>query len=408
MAEDSNPGVRTRLLRDHPAFRRYWLARVASVVGDGAAEAALLLYAAGLRHGGRSVGLVLLATSVPRFFGPLLGAIADRFDRRTVLICADLGQAVGYGVIAITLPPLPLLLALVSVSAVFATTFGVAARAAVPGLLAPTLWTRGNALLGLARNLQVVFGPAIGGILTGVAGTRWALAFNAATFLGSAVLLAGVPKLPAGERGAGMHGFVTDTREGLRYAFGHPTIRAVTILLLAGVAFAALDNLALVFLARGPLQAGPVGYGVLAGSFGVGMVAASITVLRIADRVRPGAAVVTGWVLSGAGLLATGLMPVIALAVLTQLVGGAGNGLANIAEETLLQQSVEPEYLGRVGGLLTSAAFLGSSIAYAAGGFFVEAASPRTVLVVAGCGVLLVCLLVQGALRKAVAQVNSA
>jgi hypothetical protein len=84
-----------------------------------------------------------------------------------------------------------------------------------------------------------------------------------------------------------------------------------------------------------------------------------------------------------------------------------GNGVGNIAEETLLQRTVQPEFLGRVGSLLSVSAVVGGSFAYGVGGFLVEASSPRTVFLLGGAGVLAVTGLTQRALRKPVGQADS-
>ena len=68
------------------AFRVLWWSRAISFAGDGVGRTALVLYAA--THGATAVSLVLLAIALPRFLGPLAGALADRFDqRRLMAVC---------------------------------------------------------------------------------------------------------------------------------------------------------------------------------------------------------------------------------------------------------------------------------------------------------------------------------
>ena len=81
--------------------------------------------------------------------------------------------------------------------------------------------------------------------------------------------------------------------------------------------------------------------------------------------------------------------------------GGFGNGLENIAADTLIQQAVPREMLGRVFGLVTTAAFGGSTLAYAAGGPLLDLTSPRTVFLIAGAGILVVTACLWFALRDA-------
>jgi MFS family permease len=92
------------------------------------------------------------------------------------------------------------------------------------------------------------------------------------------------------------------------------------------------------------------------------------------------------------------------VAALAQAVGGFGNGLENIAADTLIQQAVPREMLGRVFGLVTTAAFGGSTLAYAAGGPLLDLSSPRAVFLIAGAGILAVTAYLWFALRDAASQ----
>ena len=114
------------VLRANPTFRRFWWARAISLVGDGSAAVALLLYAADGDDAGAAVGLLLVAQSLPRFLGPLAGALADRTEQRRLMVAMDLGQAAAFAVLAVTLPPMPVTVAVVLVATTFGTTFDVA------------------------------------------------------------------------------------------------------------------------------------------------------------------------------------------------------------------------------------------------------------------------------------------
>src|SRR5262245_22754630 len=121
------------LLRGSTAFRRFWLARVVSFAGDHLARTALLI-AVFDRYGGSALGLLLLASTLPRLCGPLLGTLADRFDQRRLIVLCDLGQAALYVTIALLVPSLPVLLVLVTAATAFATLFTPAGRSLLPGL----------------------------------------------------------------------------------------------------------------------------------------------------------------------------------------------------------------------------------------------------------------------------------
>ena len=107
------PPAEVEVLRRYPAFRRLWVARVLSLMGDGIALTALLLFVSGSERRGVAVGGLLVAQGLPRLLSPLAGALADRLDQRSLMVACDLGQAVLFGLIALLLPAYPLLVAMV-------------------------------------------------------------------------------------------------------------------------------------------------------------------------------------------------------------------------------------------------------------------------------------------------------
>ena len=378
---------RRNVVRSNRAFRRLWTARAVSHVGDGIALTALVLHVQADRGTGTAVALLLLAQALPHVLGPVAGTLADRVDQRSLMAACDVGRAAVFGSIAWLLPDLPWLLLLVAVASTLDTAFMPAGRGAVPALVDDADLISANAWLGTAVNMQVALGPLLGGALVAALGVPGALAVDAASFVVSAALLLGVPRLPPSEDGE-RPSFLGELRAGLAFARRHRVARAVVIVLFLGVAFAGVDNVALVFLARETLGAGPIGFGVVASAFGVGMLAASTVLSARAVRTTPRGMFIGGWALTGAGTLLTAVAPTVSLAATAQAVGGVGNGLDNVASDTLLQRSVPRPMLGRVFGLSSTAAFVGGGLAYAAGGPLLDATSPRIVFLIGAAGTM--------------------
>jgi MFS family permease len=381
-------GVQRRnVLLGNRMFRRLWTARAISFIGDGIAITALVLHVESANGTGTAVGALLLAQALPHLVGPIAGVVADRTDQRRLMIGCDVGRMVAFATAAWLVPALPGLLVLVATASILDTVFAPAGRSVVPVLVDEEDLLSANAWLGTALNMQVAVGPLLGGLLVATLGVRGALAADAASFLHSAVVLLGVPRLPPRTARSERSSFLAETREGLAYIPRHPVARAVVVTLFLGVAFAGVDNVALVFLSRDVLGAGPVGYGVIAGAFGVGMLVASIALSGGRSR-SPRTLFIGGWILTAAGTLLTGSSPAVWLAAMAQATGGVGNGADNVASDTLIQRSVPREMLGRVFGVTSTAAFVGGGIAYAVGGPLLDATSPRFVFLVAAAGVL--------------------
>ncbi len=388
------------LLRRRPRFRALWAAVALSYTGSGAATTALTLYVQETRGTGTAVAAFLIAANAPRLLGPLAGGIADRLDLRKLMVGCDLGQAALFAAIA-TLPPFGVLIGLAAVACVLQTTYGPARTAAVPMLVDDEELISANALLGVATNLYVAVGPLVGGILFAVVGAPAALLVDAATFIGSALLTRTLPSIPppATEEPEGL---LSATAAGARFVWADPVLRAVSISMCLLLAFLAVDNVALVFLARETLGGSAAAYGVIEFCFGLGMLVGSFWVLNWAgSRWRPTRLFLLSCGLSTLGSAGGGIAPSLAALGAAEVVGGSGNGIDVIATETIIQQRVPRGMIGRVYGFTSSAISLGLGIAMALGGFLVDATSPRAAFLIAAAGGLIVTLAVAPTMLRA-------
>jgi predicted MFS family arabinose efflux permease len=382
------------------SFRLYWSARTASIAGNQIARVALTVLVYRLGGGAAGVSILLLAFTLPRLLGPLAGAIADRSDNKFLMVSCDLAQAVLFAALA-WVRWWPAVVGIVLVATLFATAYLPAGRGNIPVIVGRENLTRANALLATGSNTALALGPALGGLLLAAGGPGPALIVNAGTFVLSAVLTLGIPRLrPGAGTGrwgaaalAGMRGggrpvtLLGQARLGLGEVWRNRVARAIAVMLLPSVAFASLDNAALIFLIRQGFHAGAGTYAWMVTVFSVGMVGAP---LLASVRWRPGARALLfgGEGVFGAGTVATGLAPGLAAGLGAQLVAGAGNGVENVGMDTLLQESAPDERLGMVFGTVYAALYAGQIIAYAVATPVIVLLGPRATFVLAGAGVL--------------------
>jgi MFS family permease len=375
--------ARRELLRNKP-FVALCAARAVSATGDQVAAIALVLLIA-KDHPATAVGGLLLADSLPMLLSTHAGVIADRFERRRLMIVCQLGQALIFGAITIWLPPYPALLALLVLASLLGTLLRSTTQVALRAIVPDRDLFAANALLGIALWGSMILGPAIGGALSGIAGPRVALAVDTATFLVSAATLLLLPLLPRlfahDESDSGSAGAA------LRYAWRDPVLRALVLSITMLVAFAGVDNVAMVFLVKDTLGASSGAYGAAMAAFGIGMVGGSLLVVRHPEW-RPERILLGSFAATSASTGALSVAPSMAVVYPAQVVGGAANGLDVAAQTTLVQRRTPPAMLGRMSGAVNSGVAVGFLVSYLGGGTLVEVTSPRTAFLVATIGTL--------------------
>jgi MFS family permease len=406
MANQGEPGSAgsLRLLVANRPFRLLWSARAVSFLGDSLALVALMLHVASTTGRALAVALLLLAGDFgPALLGPLAGTVADRLERRGVMVGCELLQGALMVGVALWLPSLPLLLVLVGLRAAAGQVFQPASRAAVPALVPGDDLEWANAAVGVATNGGETLGPLVAALLLPVLDVRGVLLVDAASFLVSAMLLGLLPAMAAGgqETAGPRRSFLADAGTGLRYLRGQATVRAVAIGYFAVVACTGIDDVALVFLATDTFGAGAAAVGLLLAAVGIGLLAGYALLARSRGRIPMTVLLLAGFAVSSAGNLLTGLAWAVAAAFALQAVRGLGIAAMDVAATTLIQRIVPPQLLGRVFGSLYGGIGVAAALAYLLGGVLLDRTTPRVAFVAAGTAGLLATGSTALALRRA-------
>lgn len=383
------------LLRENGPFRALWMARTSAYLGDFVMLTAVVLYFFDVGASPTQLGIALAARVVPSALGPVTGALADRTDPRQLMILCDLARFCTLGVIAVFLPPFAVLVFLMFATGAFTACFAPASKGAVPKLVERPRLAQANSLLGVSHNLALALGPVAGAVLFEYAGAQVAFGLNSASYLLSAVILfLLLPRIRVvAEVQHHLRGFVGEVRDGLRYLVGHRVARTVAVALFFGVFFAALDNVALVFLIQGEGHGGPTAVGLANGLYGALMVVVPLIIAGSGWRLGGDRMLLLGFALSATGLLLVGVAGELVFILMCYSIAGAGNGLENIACDTAIGENVDSNVLGRVFGAVYGPIFIAEAGAQLVSGPLLEATSASTVFVVAGCGLFAVLLL---------------
>ena len=371
------------LLRS-PGFRRLLAAQTVSPLGDAMATTALILHLQRTTGTATAVGLMLFVQAIPPLAAPLAGVVADRVRPRVLLAGAALLQAGGTGVLALWLPSMAPLLALVFLLSLVDTPLGAAVGRTIPAVVDDRHLPAANAVRGGARELGTVLGPPLAGLLYVAAGPRWVLAVDAVTFLLTVPLVLRLPDPPAEPRGGTTVG--ADAVAGMAVVWRTPVVRAVAIGFWLAVLLSASDDLSLPFLVTDELGGGPVAVGVLLAAAAVGLLVGLPLVGPVGRRVAATAAIVGGLAVMGLGNLLTAAAPWLVAAFAAQLVRGLALPLLDGFVATVVQRSVPPGLLGRAIANVYGGVSVAAAVGLLAGGPLIDATSPRVALLLAGTG----------------------
>ena len=358
--------------------RRLALGRLISLSGGSAAYIALVAAFYGRTHSAVWISAAIFASVVASVASaPLAGWIGDRFDRRRVLITADLAAAAVSIAMALTGEPWALV-GLLGLSSVAQSPFEPASAAALPNLVEPQHVPRANALVAATSAAAYLAGPLLGGIVLG-AGASPSLLFgvNAATFAVSALLIASIRR-PFGTGATGEHPGVL---AGFRVIAHEPRLR---IPVLAGAV--SLVGVGIVDVASYPLSlhldGGTQGYGAMTALLGGGGLLGAAIAGRV-SRAGPPRVLVWSFAAGAAGLATAGAAPVLAVGLIGMAVAGAGRGLGDVAATTLIQQETADAVRSRVFAAQEGAAHAAFSVSALSGGLIVQFASARGAFAVA-------------------------
>jgi MFS family permease len=388
---------RRRLPGGRP-FHLLLLGLATSALGDWLYNVALLALVFGRTGSATWVALTTAARVAPIVvLGPLGGIVADRVDRRTLMIGADAVRIVLMMALAVVAAAgLPILLAPVLAAAATAasTVTMPAVAASTARLVDADDLQRASALRSAIGQGAIVVGPALGAVVLALSDPAVAILLNAVSFAISAAAMLAIAPSAAFEPRAGNRGeplsLVADLSAGARALRGAPTaVRLVAADVLCSGVYGLLTVM-LVLVSR-HVGAGGGGYGVLLGAFGAGGLIGATAVARLDAPETWRRTLTIALVLVAAAMAALGQTSTLAQAVMLALLGGGGMIVGEVLSETALPRMLDDEVLGRayglavpvsLGGIVVGSlaagplvSLLGLEGAFAAAGLFVATAA---------------------------------
>ena len=221
------------LIRENKDFRRIWISHMISMIGDWLSYIAVSVISVQQGGGAFAVGMVMFVHSIPlALMTPISGPLADRLDRKWLLIGAYLGSSLlTLGMWGAANQQSVWLLQVVLFLRVCVSGIGITARsAAIPSIVGRENLRIANALLGLTWSVMFTLGLALGGFATEWLSPSGAILLDAVTFLVAVAVAMGLPSLQPdiGEEGPPRPGFA-DVLQAWRYVQARPKLLATVL-----------------------------------------------------------------------------------------------------------------------------------------------------------------------------------
>jgi MFS family permease len=391
----NTPQGTIRAALGHSAFRRLLGGLAASQIGDWLYNLALVTLVYSRTHSALWVGVTTAARVVPIVaLGPLGGAIADRFDRRRLMIACDAIRLALMLLLALmAVAHLPILLAPVIAAAATAagSPYLPCASAVTPRLVPDADLPGANAARSAVGAIGIIAGPALGGVLLLLGSPALAFVVNAATFGLSALAVLTIPAGPAfavDPAAAARPGSLRrDVADGAAVLRAHPeALRLVGADIMCSLVYG-MQTVLLLLVAR-HAGLGLHGYGYLFAGIGVGALAGTSVAGRLMRLPHQRAVLLAALAAVGLPMLVLPLVSWAVLAIALAASTGAGAILVEILTETSLQRSLPAEVFGRAYGLALPAAVAGIVLGSLLAPVLVALAGGSSAMIISGAVVV--------------------
>ena len=332
-------------------FSLLWSGQLISTIGSALTSLAASIYVFRLTNSALSVGLMLMATAAPSLLvGLFAGVFVDRYDRKKIMITADLIRAV-LVVLVPFLVPLNIiwLYIIVMLTSAIGQFFDPAHESVLPEVASDEELASANSLMAISSFGSTAVGFAAAGLIASAADISWAFYIDAATFLISALCIYLISIKPfSAEDETSVSIVISNLRAGLRQLFNTPILRSLfTAQVPVLIAFGLSNTLLLPFALRA-LKATEFEYGLQEGLTSIGFVVGSLLMANVFDRMREGVWIAVSYLaMAVAGIIYSSLHS-IPLAILIVTISGFFNAPSSIARRIVVQRNTPREMRGRV------------------------------------------------------------
>lgn len=379
----------------HRNFRMLWIADSIAILGTQIQTIAITWQIFELTGDAFQLGLLGLFRFVPvLFFGLYGGMIADRRDRRSILVVTHILLMVTTAVLLGAT-----MLDTISVGIIYGVTFassavnafaGPARQALVPALVPREEIAGAATVLNLAMQTAQIGGPALGGLIIGSFGLAAAYGVGTVSFV--AVIIAALLMTVREEIVVATTNGLTAVIDGLKFLWTTPILLSVMTLDFIATFFAA-STVLFPFFAEDILALGPDGLGLLLSAPAVGAVVGSLIMSVLPIPQRPGLAIMAAIVAFGLCILGFGMSTVVWLSLLLLAGSGAADAVSMAMRHSIRNLVTPPEYRGRIAAAHSTFARGGPQLGELRSGTMASMFGPQFAVAFGGVATVVGCLI---------------
>ena len=331
-----------------------WFGKNISYFGNGIHLIALIWFVFELTGSALDVGVLMIVQTLPIIiFGMISGTLADRTNKKYLIVIADFGRAalVFLLLFVTTVYQIYFIAFCISVLRQLSTTSRLAL---VPSIVGKDLLLVANSLYKVTSMIADVAGPAMGGLIVGFLGLKSAFFIDAMTYIISGGLILTISYEKVKGQSHAIRDLLMDVKNGLIFVWNTTIIRFVLIVIALLMFSLGFINVLAILYVKDVLLVGAEQFGLLASSQSLGSFLAAVLLSSLIRKIKRSTLLTTGIIAVGCAILLLGLFKSMVLAIVSLFFAGIGMIIISILVTTIIQQESPEDKRGRaVGALMT-------------------------------------------------------
>lgn len=357
-------------------FMKIWAGELISNIGSGMTAFALSIYTYRLTGSVTWVSIVTMLAYLPTILlNPIGGILADRLDRRLMMICGDLFSAFGLIYILISIQAgssslTPIIIG-VTINSVFVSLLDPAYKATITDLLTAEEYAKASGLVQIASNAKFLISPAIAGLILGIWDIRVILIIDILTIFVTVFTIALVRKsIKAQVKRTDKFNLLKEFKDGISYITGNKGVLNLVVLMAFMCFFIGFIQTLIVPMILPIADERAAGF--MESISAIGMLAGSIAIGAAGIKKRHSIVLLVSLILCGVFMALVGSSTNIAFILCASILFFATLPFVNTCADVLIRVSIPNEVQGRVWGLISVLTQIGYVFAYAVCGVLAD------------------------------------